>query len=151
MFERSAALSASSSQHASTPSSAIATMSSQPHPNAAATERYSIAEIEVGERRVVGVQRGQQPGLAHLRVHVVLEPAKALAIRTLEFGHTVRGIRSSATRAVELRILEDREAVVDALDAEHVDARGDRRRPAVLALVRGQPEAGRAGHSYAGR
>lgn len=38
---RSADLSTSSSQHASTPSRAMATMSSQPYPNASATERYS--------------------------------------------------------------------------------------------------------------
>ena len=44
---------------------------------------------------------------------------------TLLFGQTVNGMRSAARRSDQRRVLHDRDTVVDALEAEHVEPDAD--------------------------
>jgi hypothetical protein len=148
IFWRRVTLAVSSSQDAPAPSRAMATISFQPHPNALATALYSAARPR--SRRVVGVQCGQQPAGSHLWEHVVLEPLERVRAADVGRGaHRDRDPRRGHA-AHQLGILHDRQAVVDAFHAEHVNAGGEGGSRRVLALVGGEAEPGGVGRLEGG-
>lgn len=141
---RRAALAVASSQHASTPSSEISTISCQPSPKGLCDLAVLPAEVEVDEGRVIGVQRRQEAGAPQLREDVVLEPRERVGDEDVRGrAHRERDpVRGHTTH--QPGVVHDREAVVDPLDPQLVDAGGDGGGRRVLALMGGQPEPGGA-------
>ena len=106
-----------------------------------------LAEVEVGEGGVVGVDRREQAGGAHTGVDVVFQAFEAA--RDDHVRGRTHGDRDplGGHAGGEGVIIENGNTVVDPFQAKDVKTRGDVGGRGVLALVPGQAEAGGPGET----
>ena len=143
---RSAVLSDSESQQASTPSRAMRIMSSQVYPNVR-DGGVLLAEVKVGEGGLSVLTVASRPGGAHTRVDVVFQAFEAA--RDDHVRGRTHGDRDplGGHAGGEGVIIENGNTVVDPFQAQDFKTRGDVAGRGVLALMPGQAEASGPGET----
>jgi hypothetical protein len=81
-----------------------------------------LAEVEVGHRRVIGVERGEQSRFAHRLEWVFAQAREPIGDDDVAVGADGHWDSVGRHTPGQRRILHNRDPVVDALQAKHVEA-----------------------------